>query len=172
MAKVILLCGKIASGKTTYAKRLCETKDKIITLSVDECMLELVQHCVGREAHVRMEQGILTYFYRLSERMIKKGFCVIIDHGYWEKQERVQAISCFQAHGIEAAFHYFPVDEQTQLARLTKRNRSIDAAKKQYGIDKAKCLALNRYFEEPSEEELKQMQVISSAAAGEISKWK
>lgn len=161
MAKVILLCGKIASGKTTYAKQLEDNEDKLITLCVDDCMLELSQTCAGRAAHVRMEQGILAYFYRLSETLLKQGFSVMIDHGYWEKQERIKAIDYFQTRDIEVGFLYFPVDEQTQLKRLIKRNRFMDHLSRQYIIDQDKCRALNHYFEEPDAAELCQMQVIT-----------
>ena len=38
MAKVILICGKICSGKSTYAEQL-RIKERAAVLSVDEIML-------------------------------------------------------------------------------------------------------------------------------------
>jgi len=40
LSKVILICGKICSGKTTYAKNIAQNMNAII-LSVDELMLSL-----------------------------------------------------------------------------------------------------------------------------------
>ena len=40
MAKVILICGKICSGKTTYAKSLIKEKSAVL-LSVDEITIIL-----------------------------------------------------------------------------------------------------------------------------------
>jgi len=40
MAKVIMTCGKICSGKSTYAKQICIENHAVI-LSVDEIMLSI-----------------------------------------------------------------------------------------------------------------------------------
>ena len=40
MAEVIMMCGRICSGKSTYAKRLSREKNAVI-LSVDEITLAL-----------------------------------------------------------------------------------------------------------------------------------
>ena len=45
MAKVILVCGRICCGKTTYAHRLAKER-RAAVLSVDEVMLAIFgQHC-------------------------------------------------------------------------------------------------------------------------------
>ena len=41
MAKVLLICGKICCGKSTYAKKLKEENNAVI-LSVDEIMLSIL----------------------------------------------------------------------------------------------------------------------------------
>ena len=46
MAKMILICGKLCSGKTTYAKQLC-SKQNAILLSVDELMLAMYDPYLG-----------------------------------------------------------------------------------------------------------------------------
>jgi len=48
LAKVILICGKICSGKTTYAKNIME-KNKAVLLSVDEITLTLFGQHLGSE---------------------------------------------------------------------------------------------------------------------------
>ena len=40
MAKVFLICGKICSGKSTYARKLMENRQAVL-LSADEIMLAL-----------------------------------------------------------------------------------------------------------------------------------
>ena len=52
MVKVILICGKICSGKTTYTKRLMKS-NKAVLLSVDEIMLALFGQHIG-EKHDEM----------------------------------------------------------------------------------------------------------------------
>ena len=46
MAEVILLCGKIAVGKTTYAAYLQRNRNAVV-LSCDELMLSLFDSCLG-----------------------------------------------------------------------------------------------------------------------------
>ena len=48
VADVILLCGKIGCGKTTYAQKLCWTH-KAVNLSVDEIMLEVFGQDAGEK---------------------------------------------------------------------------------------------------------------------------
>jgi len=52
LAKIILICGKICSGKTTYAKNIME-KNKAVLLSVDEITLTLFgQHLGNRHEEI------------------------------------------------------------------------------------------------------------------------
>ena len=46
MAKVMLLCGKICSGKTTYCNRLRE-KERAVLLSCDEVESHLFHQSLG-----------------------------------------------------------------------------------------------------------------------------
>ena len=46
MPKVILICGRICCGKTTYSKKLCAERNAVL-LSVDEIMLSLFDQCCG-----------------------------------------------------------------------------------------------------------------------------
>ena len=49
MAEVILICGKICSGKSTWAKALCR-ESGALCLSVDELMLALLPERLGDPA--------------------------------------------------------------------------------------------------------------------------
>ena len=49
MAKVIMTCGKICCGKSTYAETVCREKQAVL-LSVDELMLTLFGQDAG-DAH-------------------------------------------------------------------------------------------------------------------------
>lgn len=47
MAKVFLICGKICSGKSTYAEQLRVKNKTAILLSVDEIMLSIFGQYIG-----------------------------------------------------------------------------------------------------------------------------
>ena len=55
MANVFLICGKICSGKSTYAKKLAKTHNAVI-LSVDEIMLAIFDHGAGLLSNVMLSQ--------------------------------------------------------------------------------------------------------------------
>ncbi len=159
MAQVILLCGKIAGGKTTFAKHMQKDNARLVVLSVDDCMRNCMDQCMGRAAHVRMEEGILRYFYELSIQLIQKGISVLIDHGYWEYAQRQAARDFYKQCGIEVQFHYFIVTEEEQSQRLRKRNQKVPTRLFD-SIGFEKCRDLNRYFEAPDETEIKHHSII------------
>ena len=61
MNKVYLLCGQVASGKSTYARTLAEREGALI-LSGDELLLKLEDHCQGPAHQREMEERIQAYF--------------------------------------------------------------------------------------------------------------
>lgn len=61
MAKVILVCGKICSGKTTYSKSLLKEYSTVL-LSVDEITITLFGPNGGKE-HDLMVEKTKRYLY-------------------------------------------------------------------------------------------------------------
>lgn len=153
MSEIKLLCGKIASGKTTFAKQWCIQHPHTILLSVDELMLAVQDTCPGRSAHVRMEQGILHYFYQLSEQLLREGCDVIIDHGYWLRKEREEAYAYYRQRGITVKLHYLPIAEAEQKRRIDMRKQNPH--KNRYDdMDEDKMHYLNTFFESLSEQDM------------------
>ena len=74
MAKVILICGKICSGKTTYAKKLCR-KTGAVLLSVDEIMLSMFGMYAG-EMHDEYARRTREYLLEKSTELIGAGIDV------------------------------------------------------------------------------------------------
>ena len=56
MAEVIILCGKVAAGKTTYAKQLARSLPSVI-LSIDDLVVSLRDHCEGPRQLRRERSG-------------------------------------------------------------------------------------------------------------------
>lgn len=150
VATIVLLCGEIASGKTTYAKHYQATHPGTIILSVDEWMLNLLPQCPGRKEHVAMEEKVLRGFYELSLQLLEAGMDVIIDHGYWIKQQRAEAIAFFQSHHCSLQLRYFPIEEEEQKKRLRKRNATALKGK-QYVISEEQRVWFHTLFEQPDE---------------------
>ena len=83
MPKVIMTCGKICSGKSTYAQKL-RLEYKAVILSVDEITLALF----GNEAGEKLDDYVCRaekYLYDKSIEIIETGTNVILDWGFWTK---------------------------------------------------------------------------------------
>ncbi len=157
MAKVMILCGKIASGKTYYANKL-KKKSKAIILSVDDLMLKLSDSCLG-EHHDNMASRCEHFFYGLAEQIVDNGIDVIIDFGYWSKKEREEAKEYFMNKGIAVELHYIRIPEDVRLEQLERRNAKLTEGLSKsngrvYIIDEALRQRLDNKFEAPIDSEI------------------
>ena len=158
MAKVIILCGKIASGKSFYANILKEKKNAII-LSVDELMLKLSDSCLGNrhdDIAIRCEK----YFYELAEQIVKSGMDVIIDFGYWSQDERKEAKDYFSKKNIIVEMHYIKISVKLRYNQLEQRNQKlrdvlrVKPQERVYIINEELLQRLDNKFEEPTKDEI------------------
>ncbi len=160
MAKVIILCGKIASGKTFYAEQLRKNTNAII-LSVDDLMLQLSDECLGNR-HDDVALRCERYFYQLAKQIVSYGMNVVIDFGYWTKKERDIAKDYFHRAGIPVELHYIKVPEDIRIKRLESRNEALLKRKSEesgriYIINEELRIRLDAKFEEPLVDEYDKM---------------
>ena len=154
MSKVYLICGKICSGKTTYSKKLCEENNAIL-LSVDEIMLSLFDQCCGRELHMEYERRIKDYLFKKSLEIIEKGFDVVLDWGFWTKEERNATKDFYKSRNIDCELHYIEIDDETWEYQLNKRNNKILENKtKAYYLEHNRALEFASMFKNPDKEEI------------------
>ena len=153
MAKVILICGKICSGKSTYAEQL-RVQNNAVVLSTDEITLALFgQHCGDKhDDYVERTQNYLSY---KSLELVEVEINVILDWGFWMKEERDYAREFYNSRNIECEFHYINISDETWKARLNKRNSAILAKETNaYFIEDNLAEKFASIFEEPSEDEI------------------
>ena len=154
MSKVYLICGKICSGKTTYSKKIC-IENNAILLSVDEIMLSLFDQCCGRELHMEYERRIKSYLFDKSLEIIKKGFDVVLDWGFWTKEERNATKDFYKSRNIDCQLHYIEIDNETWEYHLNKRNNEILENKtKAYFLEHNRALEFASRFEKPNMDEV------------------
>lgn len=154
-SKVYILCGKIASGKTTYASEVISKKEPCVLLSVDEVMLQLYDGCL-KEKHQETVNRILAYFYTLIPQLLKHNISCIIDYGFWTKKERQAIQKDMHTHEFPYEMLYIKTKEEERIQRLIKRNE-INRLKegRQFIIEGTLLEKLDAKFEEPSKEEIK-----------------
>lgn len=123
MATVHLLCGKTGSGKTTFARRL--EQSGAMRFSIDEWMLRLYgAHLPRKEFDARLSI-CLDLVLELSERLAELGVPVVIDAGFWRKEERRRARARLEQKGLRTCLHYFDVPEHELWQRLEQRNSDL-----------------------------------------------
>ena len=153
MAKVIMTCGRICCGKTTYAKKLREERNAVI-LSIDEITLTLLPEGAG-EMHdtyvLRAEQ----YLCSLSLQILRTGTDVILDWGLWTRAQRERLRAFYTEHGAEHEIHYLRISPEEWERRIRKRNaRQKEEEPSAYFVDEGLLRKVESLFEEPSETEI------------------
>lgn len=159
MPKVLIMCGKICSGKSTYAEKL-KLENKAVILSVDELTLALFENQAGEKLDFYVEK-LKEYFLKKSLDIVEAGADVILDWGFWTKKERDYAREFYDSRNISYQFYYMNVGIDEWKKRILKRNQEIKREQLEaYPIDKGLLYKVEKMFEEPDRKELKDMIII------------
>lgn len=159
MPKVLIMCGKICSGKSTYAEKL-KLENKAVILSVDELTLALFENQAGEKLDFYVEK-LKEYFLKKSLDIVEAGADVILDWGFWTKKERDYAREFYDSRNISYQFYYMNVGIDEWKKRILKRNQEIKREQLEaYPIDKGLLSKAEKMFEEPDRKELKDIIII------------
>ncbi len=151
MPKVILICGKIASGKSWYCRSLME-KSPAVLLSVDELTLRMGP--LGEE-HDRITQAIQSYFFDKALEIIAGGTDIILDWGFWTQAGRREAEEFFRSRGVITQWHYIDVPDKLWRENIARRNAAVLAGEDpSYYVDEGLLAKLQSLFQQPSPAEM------------------
>lgn len=154
MAKVILICGKIASGKSYYAKQL-KNKENAIILNTDELTYAMFDNEQG-ENYMQLAERANNYLMKKTVEIVNAGCNVILDWGFWQNYNRRYMTEFFRAKGINIEWHYISISDKLWDKNIEERNKKIDKGhnKEEFYVTeelKNKVLSL---FEEPNKNEI------------------
>ncbi len=153
MAKVILICGKICSGKTFYTKNLLEQYNAVL-LSCDEIESQIFHHSLG-ENHDIVAVDIQKYLHGKAIDIVLANSNVILDWGFWTKGERVEVSQYYKSNNIEFEWHYVDISNETWEMNITSRNKKvIDGKSGDYYVDDGLLNKIKLLFEIPSKDEI------------------
>ncbi|MDE6764602.1 MAG: ATP-binding protein [Oscillospiraceae bacterium] len=153
MPKVILICGKICVGKSTYAEKL-RTENKAVLLSVDEIMLAVFGQYAG-EKHDEYVRNVQRYIFDKSLEIIGAGVDVILDCGFWTRAHRDYSKEFYGQQGIPCELHLIDIDDEEWRRRIEKRNKAISAGDKNaYFIDENLLKKVEGGYEPPDPDEV------------------
>lgn len=150
---VYLICGKICSGKTTYAKKLAEETRGVI-LSCDEVTYQLFDNNLGPR-HDEMTVRIRSYLRRKAVEISRAGTDVILDWGFWSADTRAEITAFFKNMQIPVQWYYISVSDARWQANIRKRNALVLAGEStDYFLDEGLMTKLLSRFEEPKKADM------------------
>ncbi len=153
MAKVILICGKICSGKTFYCKSLQQRYNAVL-LSCDEIESQIFHHTLG-EKHDIVAVDIQKYLHKKAVDIIFVGGNVVLDWGFWTKSERESVSDYYRSKGIEYEWHYVEVSDEIWARNIASRNKDVISGKSEdYYVDEGLLDKIKSQFEVPSRDEI------------------
>lgn len=123
MKKVILICGKICSGKSYYARKLKEENNAVI-LSTDEATFDLINNEQGEFYNIFAEKVNL-YLRKKAMEIVRAGANVILDWGFWTEQNRREISEYLAVNNVKFEWHYVDVDNLQWQKNIAERNKKI-----------------------------------------------
>ncbi|KPX51473.1 Uncharacterized protein ALO67_00224 [Pseudomonas amygdali pv. hibisci] len=148
--KLHLLCGKIASGKSTLAKSIA-TEHSAILLSEDQWLSRLYPDEIKSVAdYVRLAHRIRDIIGPLVIDMLKSGMCVVLDFPANTLADRQWLRSLAEDAQVKHRLHYLDVEDDICLARLHARN---ETAEHEFAATDAEFRLITRYFQTPHTDE-------------------
>ncbi len=144
-------CGKMAAGKTTFARQLAE-KEKAVLISEDLWLSRLFPE------EIRTFQDYLTRSSRLKRvlqdhirSLLDDGVSVVLDFPGNTKGQRAWFKSMFRESEVDHCLHYLERSNAECLVQLKKRNREKPEGSKRATPEE--FMMVTSYFEAPGEEE-------------------
>lgn len=154
MGKVVIVCGKICSGKSYYSKSIKDSLNAVI-ISPDEATYELINNEQGEFYNVFSER-LNKYLTKKVGEIAQAGANVIFERGLWSKEDRKNIREYYKNEGIECEIHYVCVDDETWKQNIIERNNRIAEGKgdSDFYLDEGLLEKLESKWEEPSKEEV------------------
>ena len=154
MAKLLCICGKVGCGKTYYANRLKEQEHAVI-LSTDEVTYDLTNNQQG-EGYDEFARKVNLYLRKKAVEIVNAGCTVILDWGFWTKENRKEIKRYGENNGVLVEMHYIDIDDKTWYENIEKRNNEVISGNggSSFYVDEGLLNKVSSLFEIPEKEEI------------------
>src|SRR4030042_4807284 len=122
-----LMVGLPCSGKTTLAQRL-ESEKAALRLTPDEWQVRLFGQDAEESEHNARHELIEGILWNIASRVLVLGTNVILDFGFWAREEREDFRLRAKQLGASRGVHFLDVPEGALLQRLAVRNSQLSQA--------------------------------------------
>jgi predicted kinase len=120
MPTLHLICGLPGSGKSTLARKLEGEKDAV-RLTPDEWLMRLQIDGCDEKARSAIE----AIQWDLAQRMLELGVNVVLESGFWSREERMRIRRRATELGVSSQIHYLDVPRAELIERLSRRNAAL-----------------------------------------------
>ncbi len=147
---VYLICGFIGAGKTTFAKKL-EEKTGAVRITKDEWSIRLIGNDPTIDGYAQWDRKIIGLSRDFAFYLGEKGIDVIMDEGFWAKEERDELKKKIEEIGAKAVLYYVDTPIETIRERVVRRNDKL--TKESFKISKEMLDYYLQFWQPPSEKE-------------------
>lgn len=149
-----LISGLPCSGKTTYATALCADGDAVL-FSLDRWLMTAFGKysiaVAGHEEHTRRVLACRELIWLAASELLRRSVDVILDDGFFLRENRAQYIGRGQAAGAQVKIHFIDTPLDIVRPRLEARNARLPFYN--FHIDPRTLTAFAALFQVPSPEE-------------------
>lgn len=145
-----IIIGFIGSGKTTFARKL-ETETGAVRFTKDEWMVRVFGNTPPKDKFEEYDNKMTSLARDMAIKCLKAGISVIIDEGFWEKEQRDEISEKVKSAGAIPKLYYLEVPFEIMKARTLKRteNPPVDS----FTIDEEAFNYYWKFFQPPSKNE-------------------
>ncbi len=147
MATLYLMVGLPGAGKTTRARELA-AEHGAVWLSPDVWMIPLYGASDPDGKRDVLEGRLVS----VALQALRLGTSVVLDFGFWGRDERACLQALAASVGAEAQVVYLPIDSETQLERISRRWAEVP--EETFAITAAEVASWAAVFQEPEHDEL------------------
>ena len=150
MATLHLMVGLPCFGKTTLAQKL-EHEQSAHRLNTDEWHISLFGQDAEEPEHDARHTLIEMMLWNVASRALELGTNVILDFGFWAREEREDYRSRAKALGASSEVHFLDVPPDELLRRLRIRNAQASSS---FYIPEEMMKPWLAFFQRPTPDEL------------------
>ncbi len=151
MATLHLMVGLPCSGKTTLAQTL-EHELPALRLTVDEWHIRLFGQDAEEPEQDARHSLIEALLWNIARRALELEMNVILDYGFWAREEREEYRLRAKQLGASSEVHYLDVPEDELLRRLAVRNSQ--PSEESFVISEEAMKPWIAFFQKPTLDEL------------------
>ena len=155
MVTLHLMVGLPCSGKTTLALKL-EREHSALRLTPDEWHIRLFGQDAEEPDHDARHGLIEALLWTIASRALELGTNVILDFGFWAREEREDYRARAKQLGASSEVHFLDVSAEELMRRLAVRN--AQPSQTSFAIPAAMMKPWIAFFQRPTPDELERQE--------------